>query len=93
MYVFVSLAGGICFAYNCDLYYNQYFPGVDLGWSLFIVTCLVGSVGVMLGGVISDRFVLYMGVRGRLLVLALSQVGPACISTLDPPRPYHELGK
>lgn len=47
---------------------------MDLGWSLFIVTCLVGSIGVMLGGVISDRFVLYMGVRGRLLVLALSQV-------------------
>ncbi|XP_034233976.1 putative metabolite transport protein HI_1104 [Thrips palmi] len=70
----VRHCGGICFAYNCDLYYNQYFPGVDLGWSLFIVTCLVGSIGVMLGGVISDRFVLYMGVRGRLLVLALSQL-------------------
>jgi len=66
--------GGICFAYNCDLFYNTYYPGSDLGWPLFIVTVIVGSIGVMLGGIISDKFVELMGVRGRLLVLAISQV-------------------
>lgn len=26
--------GGMCFAYNCDLYYQLYFPDYDLGWYL-----------------------------------------------------------
>ncbi|KAK9887910.1 hypothetical protein WA026_000213 [Henosepilachna vigintioctopunctata] len=41
--------GGMCFAYNCDLYYQQYFPDYDLGWWLFVVTVGIGSVGVVAG--------------------------------------------
>ncbi|XP_059050979.1 putative metabolite transport protein HI_1104 [Achroia grisella] len=70
--------GGMCFAYNADLYYRDYFPDVDLGWWLFAVTVGIGSVGVVVGGVVSDKFVAKMGVRSRVLVLALSQL----ISTL-----------
>ncbi|KPJ01133.1 PREDICTED: uncharacterized protein LOC106117752 [Papilio xuthus] len=70
--------GGMCFAYNADLYYRDYFPDVDLGWWLFAVTVGIGSVGVVVGGVVSDKFVARMGVRSRVLVLALSQL----ISTL-----------
>ncbi|KAJ8711473.1 hypothetical protein PYW07_008715 [Mythimna separata] len=66
--------GGMCFAYNADLYYRDYFPDVDLGWWLFAVTVGIGSVGVVAGGIISDKYVEKMGVRSRVLVLALSQL-------------------
>ncbi|XP_026333155.1 protein spinster homolog 1 [Hyposmocoma kahamanoa] len=65
--------GGMCFAYNADLYYRDYFPDVDLGWWLFAVTVGIGSIGVVVGGVISDKFVSKMGIRSRVLVLAVSQ--------------------
>lgn len=45
----------MCFAYNADLYYRDYFPDVDLGWWLFAVTVGIGSIGVVAGGVISDK--------------------------------------
>ncbi|XP_021936340.1 uncharacterized protein LOC110837951 isoform X2 [Zootermopsis nevadensis] len=66
--------GGLCFAYNCDLYYQNYFPDYDLGWWLFAVTIVVGSIGVVFGGVVSDKFVAKMGVRSRVAVLAISQL-------------------
>lgn len=66
--------GGMTFAYNADLYYNTYFVGVDLGWWLFAVTIGIGSIGVVIGGIISDKLVKKMGVRSRVLVLALSQL-------------------
>lgn len=66
--------GGMCFAYNADLYYRDYFPDVDLGWWLFAVTVGIGSVGVVVGGVVSDRFVARLGVRSRVAVLAISQL-------------------
>ncbi|XP_038217491.1 putative metabolite transport protein HI_1104 [Zerene cesonia] len=66
--------GGMTFAYNADLYYRDYFPDVDLGWWLFAVTVGIGSIGVVVGGVVSDKFVSRMGVRSRVLVLALSQL-------------------
>jgi MFS family permease len=66
--------GGLCFAYNCDLYYQYYFPDYDLGWWLFAVTIVVGSIGVVFGGIVSDKFVAKMGVRSRVAVLAISQV-------------------
>ncbi|XP_048521692.1 probable sphingolipid transporter spinster homolog 3 [Dendroctonus ponderosae] len=66
--------GGMCFAYNCDLYYQIYFPDYDLGWWLFAVTIVVGSIGVVVGGVISDKFVAKMGIRSRVIILAASQL-------------------
>ncbi|KAL3272564.1 hypothetical protein HHI36_014034 [Cryptolaemus montrouzieri] len=66
--------GGMCFAYNCDLYYRQYFPDYDLGWWLFAVTVGIGSIGVVAGGIISDKFVAKMGIRSRVMVLAVSQI-------------------
>ncbi|XP_047343477.1 probable glucarate transporter isoform X1 [Vespa velutina] len=66
--------GGMCFAYNCDLYYRDYFPDHDLGWWLFAVTIVIGSIGVVVGGVVSDKFVAKMGIRSRVAVLAISQL-------------------
>ncbi|XP_018570259.1 uncharacterized protein LOC108910200 [Anoplophora glabripennis] len=66
--------GGMCFAYNCDLYYQLYFPDYDLGWWLFAVTIVIGSIGVVVGGVVSDKIVAKMGIRSRCVVLAVSQI-------------------
>lgn len=66
--------GGMTFAYNADLYYNIYFPDVDLGWWLFVVTIGIGSIGVVVGGVVSDKIVAKMGIRSRVAVLAISQL-------------------
>ncbi|XP_066144125.1 probable 4-methylmuconolactone transporter [Euwallacea fornicatus] len=66
--------GGMCFAYNCDLYFQAYFPDYDLGWWLFAVTIGIGSIGVVAGGVVSDKFVGKMGVRSRVVILAISQI-------------------
>ncbi|XP_043478293.1 putative metabolite transport protein HI_1104 isoform X2 [Leptopilina heterotoma] len=66
--------GGMCFAYNCDLYYREYFPDYDLGWWLFAVTIVIGSIGVVVGGVVSDKFVAKMGIKSRVAVLAISQL-------------------
>lgn len=66
--------GGFCFAYNADLFYRDIFPGYDLGWSLFIVTFVVGSIGVVIGGVTSDSIVKKYGIRSRVAVLAISQL-------------------
>lgn len=64
----------MCFAYNCDLYYREYFPDYDLGWWLFSVTIVIGSIGVVAGGIISDKFVAKMGIKSRVAVLAISQL-------------------
>ncbi|KAK5638981.1 hypothetical protein RI129_013276 [Pyrocoelia pectoralis] len=66
--------GGMCFAYNCDLYYQTYFPDYDLGWWLLAVTIVIGSIGVVVGGIISDKIVAKLGIRSRLAVLAISQI-------------------
>lgn len=64
----------MCFAYNCDLYYRDYFPDYDLGWWLFAVTIVIGSIGVVVGGVVSDKFVAKLGIRSRVACLAISQI-------------------
>ena len=56
------------------MYYKNYFPDYDLCWWLFAVTIIVGSFGVVVGGVVSDKFVAKMGIRSRVAVLAISQV-------------------
>lgn len=68
------LSGGMCFAYNCDLYYREYFPDYDLGWWLFTVTIVIGSIGVVVGGIVSDKIVAKMGIRSRVACLAISQI-------------------
>lgn len=71
---FFLFPGGMCFAYNCDLYYRDYFPDYDLGWWLFAVTIVIGSIGVVVGGIVSDKFVAKMGIRSRVACLAISQI-------------------
>lgn len=72
--IYIYFAGGICFAYNADLFYRDIFPNYDLGWTLFFVTFVVGSTGVIAGGIVSDKVAAKMGIRSRVAVLAISQV-------------------
>lgn len=67
-------AGGMCFAYDCDLYFREYFPDWDLGWWLFAVTIVIGSIGVVVGGIVSDKVVTKLGVKSRVAILAISQI-------------------
>lgn len=66
--------GGLCFAYNCDLFYRDKFPHIDLGTWLFVVTFIIGGIGVIFGGIVSDKVVAKMGIKSRVAVLAISQV-------------------
>ncbi|KAI5711924.1 hypothetical protein M8J75_004332 [Diaphorina citri] len=66
--------GGLCFAYNADLFYREIFPNIDLGWGLFFVTFVIGSLGVVVGGMVSDKIVAKMGIKSRVAVLAISQL-------------------
>jgi len=66
--------GGLCFAYNCDLFYRDQFPHVDLGGWLFFVTFIIGGLGVVFGGIVSDKIVAKMGIKSRVAVLAISQL-------------------
>ncbi|CAH1393582.1 unnamed protein product [Nezara viridula] len=66
--------GGLCFAYNCDQFYRDTFPHVDLGAWLFFVTFVIGGVGVLAGGYASDKIVANMGIKSRVAVLAISQL-------------------
>ena len=70
----LCLPGGLCFAYNCDLYYQTYFPGLDLQWWLFTAMFGMASIGVLVGGAVSDRITAKTGFNSRFIVLALSQV-------------------
>ncbi|XP_044738193.1 putative metabolite transport protein HI_1104 [Chrysoperla carnea] len=67
-------SGGMCFAYNCDLYYREYFPDYDLGWWLFMVTTIIGGIGVIFGGILSDKIVGKLGIRSRVVCLIVSQL-------------------
>lgn len=66
--------GGLTFAYNADLYFNVYFPEEDLGWWLFSVVIIFGGLGVIVGGVVSDKIVAKMGIQSRVAILAISQL-------------------
>lgn len=43
-------------------------------WSLVIVFTILFIIGVVAGGIISDKFVAKMGIRSRVMVLAISQI-------------------
>uniref|UniRef100_A0A0P4WHA3 Major facilitator superfamily (MFS) profile domain-containing protein n=1 Tax=Scylla olivacea TaxID=85551 RepID=A0A0P4WHA3_SCYOL len=64
---------GFSWAYNTQLYFLTYYPDFNLG--LWVTGCSIigGSLGVAVGGFVSDRLVKRLGLRARLYVLAGSQ--------------------
>ena len=67
-------AAGFTWAYNTQLYFSTYYPEFSLGIWVTWVSIVGGTLGVAVGGFVSDKLVKKIGLRARLYVLALSQV-------------------
>ena len=61
-------------AYNTQPYFDKYYPDVNLGYWMSWIPLVGGSMGVLLGGVISDRVIKNRGLYARVWVLVFSQV-------------------
>ena len=72
-------AGGYVWAYNTQPYFDKYYPNVNLGYWMSWIPLVGGSVGVLLGGVISDQVIKNRGLYARVWVLVFSQVR-GCLS-------------
>ena len=68
------IPAGFSWAYNTQLYFQTYYPSFNLGVWVSAVSIIGGSIGVALGGFVSDKLVPRLGPRARLYVLAASQV-------------------
>lgn len=66
--------GAMSWFYNSQLYSEEYYPAYNLGAWLTVSSSIGGSVGLILGGIISDWAVTKLGTHSRLWVLAGSQV-------------------
>jgi hypothetical protein len=67
-------AGGYVWAYNTQPYFDKYYPDVNLGYWMSWIPLVGGSMGVLLGGVISDQVIKNRGLYARVWVLVFSQV-------------------
>ncbi|EDV27921.1 uncharacterized protein TRIADDRAFT_20550 [Trichoplax adhaerens] len=67
-------AAGYVWAYNTKPFFNQYYPRVLVADYLTWIPLVAGSLGSLLGGVISDRLVTSYGLKARIWVLIASQV-------------------
>ncbi|KAK7065848.1 hypothetical protein SK128_005206 [Halocaridina rubra] len=70
----VRHTAGFSWAYNTQLYFLTYYPEFNLGLWVSGCSILGGSLGVAVGGFVSDRLVKRLGLRARLYVLAGSQL-------------------
>ena len=67
-------AGGYVWAYNTQPYFNKYYPETNVGKYMSWIPLVGGSLGVVLGGFISDRLIKNRGYYARVWVLIFSQV-------------------
>ena len=67
-------AGGYVWAYNTQPYFNKYYPKTNVGEYMSWIPLVGGSLGVVLGGFISDRLIKNRGFYMRVWVLIFSQV-------------------
>ena len=61
-------------AYNTQPYFNIYYPQTNVGEYMSWIPLVGGSLGVVLGGFISDRLIKNRGFYMRVWVLIFSQV-------------------
>lgn len=89
-------AAGYVWAYNTQIYYENIGQSREqIATWLAFVPMIGGSVGVLVGGFISDRFVVKSGPHGRIWVLIFSQMLAAPFAAgailLPPPFAYMSL--
>ncbi|KAK4308786.1 hypothetical protein Pmani_019543 [Petrolisthes manimaculis] len=65
---------GFAWAYNTQQYFLTYYPDYNLGLWVTGASIVGGSLGVAVGGVVSDRLVKRIGIKARVYVLAASQL-------------------
>lgn len=71
----VRLGAGLVWAYNVKSYFSHvYCEAVDVGHYLTWVPLVGGTLGALLGGLLSDSLARFSGYKGRMWVLILSQV-------------------
>ncbi|CAL4234721.1 unnamed protein product [Meganyctiphanes norvegica] len=91
----VRHTAGFTWAYNTQLYFNTYYPEYNLGVWITCDSIFGGSLGVAVGGIVSDKLVKRLGLRARLYVLAASQLlaTPFAIGVLylEPPGAFFSL--
>lgn len=86
---------GFSWGYNSQLYHDTYYPDFDVGLYLFGTSVIGGSIGILVGGIVSDKIVKRIGLEGRAWVLAGSQA-LACplaagVLLLEPPYNFISL--
>lgn len=71
--VFFSSAG-LAMVFNTQPFFDEYYPGYDIGMWLFGDAIVGGSAGIVIGGLVSDQIVKKIGLHARAWVLAGTQV-------------------
>lgn len=88
-------AGGYVWAYNTQPYFNKYYPNTNVGEYMSWIPLVGGSLGVVLGGFISDRLIKNRGFYARVWVLVFSQLIAAPFAAgalfLKPPAAFISL--
>lgn len=89
-------SAGYIWAYNTQPYYTSIHQTPEqIGTYMSWIPLVAGSIGVVLGGFISDRFVKRLGPYGRVFVLVFSQLLAAPFAAgalfLSPPLAYISL--
>lgn len=88
----IRQGGGLVWSYNVKSYFSQYYcASVNVGIYLSWVPLVGGTLGALLGGLVSDRLVRRKGQSTRLWVLIVSQLlaAPFLIgAVLLPPDPW-----
>jgi len=86
----IRQAGGLTWAFNTQLYIEEYYPDFNPGIWVAVDSIVGGSFGVFAGGYLSDYLVRKLGLHTRLWVLALSQVlaAPLAAGVLSVEPPY-----
>lgn len=86
----IRQAGGLTWAFNTQLYLEEYYPDFNPGIWVAMDSIVGGSFGVFAGGYLSDYLVRKLGLHTRLWVLALSQIlaSPLAAGVLSIEPPY-----
>jgi len=91
----VRHTAGYTWAHNNVSYFNHYHQGREIGYWFMICAIVGGSVGVFVGGYISDLIVARLGLYSRLWLLGVCTVvaTPFAVLTLhlDPPHAFGTL--
>jgi len=91
----VRHTAGYTWAHNNVSYFNHYHQGREIGYWFMICAIAGGSVGVFVGGYISDLIVARLGLYSRLWLLGVCTVvaTPFAVLTLhlDPPHAFGTL--